>query len=106
MLRLAIGRCGRRHAQLRLSTRRHSSTGAACALLSSLLENPELDRESAENELRWLQDAAQHGAPSGLSLDEMATRRGSGVPLQYVIGESASCYRRRKLSCLTPQPPR
>ncbi len=55
--------------------------------LQNLLRNAELDVESAENELRWIQEAAREGAPSGLSVDEIVYQRGQGVPLQYVIGE-------------------
>lgn len=58
------------------------------ALLESLLRNDELDRDSAEDELRWMEQAVQSQAPGDerRSLTEMVQLRSGGMPLQYILG--------------------
>lgn len=57
-------------------------------LLDRLLRNEELDRDSAEDELRWMQQAVQSSGPGAQkkSLNEMVELRSAGMPLQYILG--------------------
>ncbi len=58
--------------------------------LKHLQRNPELDKESAQNELRWLTDNAKesHGseAEKFQVLQSKIKKRSKGEPLQYVLG--------------------
>lgn len=47
------------------------------------------DLESAANELRWIREYVRETrspVPPGLRVWQLCERRGSGVPLQYVLG--------------------
>lgn len=47
------------------------------------------DLESAANELRWIREHVRETrspVPPGLRVWQLCERRGSGVPLQYVLG--------------------
>lgn len=49
--------------------------------LDLLLQNPELDLESAQNELRWIQQEAKD-----VDVDLAVKQRSEGMPLQYILG--------------------
>ncbi|KAJ9125555.1 hypothetical protein QFC22_000517 [Naganishia vaughanmartiniae] len=60
--------------------------------LERLLQNPELDRESAADELRWMHEAvtAKDLSPKAREdlLQEMVQLRARGKPLQYILGDT------------------
>lgn len=69
--------------------------------LKRLLQNQELDHESATDELRWMQEAV---AAKNISqeakedlLQEMVQLRAGGKPLQYILGVSFCSDNRMRL---------
>ena len=71
------------------STRAVSST-TRLGLLERLVQNPELTRDEAQDELRWMKQSL--AGTSGDKLAALVERRARGEPLQYILGESRGSH--------------